>query len=196
MLVVGLTGGIGTGKSTVATLLGERGAVVIDVDALGRDVIAPGGRARDAVVERFGTADRVELAARVFADPDELAALEAISHPAINAELDERLAALPDGAVVVLDMAILVESDLGQLDSGRGYTVVVTVEAPLAARLERLVERGLTEADARARMANQATDAQRRAVADHVIVNDGDLPALERQVDALWHALLASVGGT
>lgn len=195
MRIIGLTGGIGAGKSTVASLLADHGAVVIDVDALGRRVLEPGGRAEAAVVERFGPGildlsgriDRSALARRVFADPAELAALEAISHPAINADLDRMLDLLPDDAVVVLDMAILVGSRLGRdLPSGRGYDTVVVVEAPEAVRLARLVElRGMTEVDARARIAAQPTDADRRAVADHVVVNEGDLHALAQRVEGL-----------
>jgi dephospho-CoA kinase len=195
MRIIGLTGGIGAGKSTVAALLSAHGATIVDLDAIGRGVIAPGGRAASAVVARFGTGitgpdghiDRAALAKVVFGDPAELAALEEISHPAINAELDERLAALPDDAVVVLDMAILLGSRLGRdLPSGRGYDTVVVVEAPEATRIRRLVEkRGMTEADARARIAAQPNDAARRAVADHVVVNDGHRGALDAAVARL-----------
>lgn len=200
MRIIGLTGGIGAGKSTVARLLGRHGAAVIDVDGLGREVLEPGGSAVQQVRERFGPGvvaddggiDRRVLAAVVFADPDELRALEAISHPAIDAAIDARLDEEPADAVVVLDMAVLVESSLGRaLPSGRGYDTVVVVEAPLDVRLERLVERGHTLDDARARMAAQATDDERRAVAHHVVVNDGDLDALAAKVEALWPELSA-----
>ncbi len=197
MLVVGLTGGIGAGKSTAAARFGELGAAVIDVDAIGRDVLAPGGRAERGVIEAFGLGitddngniDRSKVAAEVFGRPDRLAALEAVSHPAINAELEIQLWGLADGGdvqVVILDMAVLTESRLGQLESGRGYTQVVVVEAPEAVRLPRLIERGLTEEQARARMASQASDAQRRAIADHVIVNDGTPEELAAAVDQIW----------
>ena len=197
MLVVGLTGGIGAGKSTAAERFAELGAAVIDVDAIGRDVLAPGGRAEQGVIDAFGSViigedghiDRGKVAAEVFGRPDRLAALEAVSHPAINAELDLQLQALADGGdvrVVVLDMAVLTESKLGQLESGRGYAQVVVVEAPEAVRLPRLFERGLTEEQARARMASQATDEQRRAVADYVIVNDGSPDELAAAVDQVW----------
>ncbi|WP_420637951.1 dephospho-CoA kinase [Candidatus Poriferisocius sp.] len=201
MLVVGLTGGIGAGKSTAAARFGELGAHVIDVDAIGREVLAPGGRAEQAVVDALGPEvldeqghiDRAKVAAEVFGRPDRLAALEAVSHPAINAELELRLQELADGGeaqVVVLDMAVLAESRLGQLDSGRGYTQVVVVEAPEAVRLPRLIQRGLTEDQARARMASQATDAQRRALADHVIANDGSPTELAAAVDRVWQQLV------
>ncbi len=198
MRIVGLTGGIGAGKSTVAGLLAARGAHVIDVDSLGREVISPGGRAEQAVIARFGETvvgadghiDRAALARRVFTAPDDLRALEAISHPAINAELDERLdrvAAVDSNAVVVLDMAILLGSRLGRdLPSGRSFGEVIVVEAPETVRLTRLIElRGMTEADARARLGTQPTDAQRRAVADHVVTNVGNLDELRREIDHL-----------
>jgi dephospho-CoA kinase len=189
---------MGAGKSTVAAMLAGRGAAVIDVDALGREVLEPGGEAYTAVVARFGPVvvagdgriDRAALAGVVFDNPAALADLQAISHPAINRVLDRLLDGVEAG-VVVLDMAILVESHLGRdLPSGRGYDTVVVVEAPLEVRVARLVSaRGVDEADARARVAAQASDEARRAVADHVIVNDGDLAALEVQVDALWRDL-------
>ena len=185
MLVIGLTGGIGAGKSTVASRLREHGATIVDVDALGHVVLAPGGKAHDAVLAAFGTVDRRELGAIVFGDPAELDRLTAISHPAINAELDEVLAGIDDDAVVVLDMAILAESNLGL---GR-YATVVTVEAPIELRVARAVARGMPEADVRRRLAAQASEETRRALADHVVVNDGDEASLARQVDALWDLL-------
>jgi dephospho-CoA kinase len=178
-------------------MLAHRGAVVIDVDAVGRDVIAPGGRAEAAVIEAFGDEvadgdghiDRAALAATVFGDPAALAELTGISHPAINAELVDRLDALPADAVVVLDMAILVESNLGRLDPTHSYTTVVVVEAQAELRVARAVARGMAEADVRRRMAAQATDEQRRAVADIVIVNDSDLATLTERVDRAWAQL-------
>jgi dephospho-CoA kinase len=198
-LVIGLTGGIGSGKSTVSAMLARHGAVVVDMDGLGREVIAPHGRAVAAVVDEFGPLvadadghiDRAALAAVVFGRPDELARLTAISHPAINAELSERLDTLPASSIVVLDMAILVESHLGRLPDGRGYTRVIAVEAPAAVRVERAVARGMRADDVRARVASQASDEARRAVADRVVVNDGDLAALTARVDALWLEILA-----
>lgn len=199
MLIVGLTGGIGAGKSTVARLLAERGAVVIDVDALGHVVLEPGGRAYDQVIEAFGPAivgpdgriDRAALGRVVFGDPDALARLTAISHPAINAELVEALDQLPNDAIVVLDMAILVESNLGRVDPEHSYQLVVTVEAPVELRVQRAVARGMPEADVRRRLAAQASEDQRRAVAEIVIVNDGSEPDLEARVDEVWKELLS-----
>jgi dephospho-CoA kinase len=193
VLVVGLTGGIGAGKSTVAAMLAARGAHVIDVDALGRAVIAPGGRATDAVVAEFGPSvrgadggvDRAALAGIVFADPDALARHLAIVHPAIDEEIRAALAALPRDAVAVLDMAVLAESRLGH---GQ-YATVVVVEAPAEVRVARAVARGMAADDVRARMANQANDDERRAIADVVLTNDGDRAALEAQVDRWWRAV-------
>lgn len=199
MLIVGLTGGIGSGKSTVAGMLAARGAIVIDVDALGREVIAPGGRAEAAVIAAFGAAvtndegriDRAALAQVVFGDAAALARLTAISHPAINAELAERIDALETTATVVLDMAVLVESTLGRGDPRHSYSRVVVVEAPVDVRVARAVARGMAEADVRGRLAAQASDTDRRAVADVVVHNDGDLETLGRRVDELW-AMIAS----
>ena len=191
--VVGLTGGIGSGKSTVAAMLGALGAFVVDCDGLGRMVIEPHGRAYARVVERFGRGivrddgqiDRAALAAIVFGDEGELAALNAISHPAIDAEIADRIADAPEDQMVVLDMAVLVETDLG---AGQ-YDTVVVVEAPLDVRLTRLAQRGMTEDDARARIASQATDDQRREVADYVIDNGGNIDDLREEVATLWDAL-------
>ena len=206
MLVIGLTGGIGSGKSTVATLLAERGATVIDVDALGREVIAPGGRAEGQVVVEFGPEitdaeghiDRAGLARVVFGQPEALTRLTAISHPAINAELADRLDAVRGDecsaeSVVVLDMAVLVESNLGRGDPEHSYTKVVVVEAPPDLRVRRAVARGMEADDVRARIASQATDDERRAVADAVITNDGDLATLAERVDELWRLVLSWV---
>ena len=199
--MVGLCGGIGAGKSTVADLLAGHGARVIDVDALGREVLTHDDvRAQvaaafgDGVLAANGSVDRAALAAVVFAggpDDTRLAELEAISHPAMNRELGRSLDALAADPppLVVLDMAVLVESELGRLSDGRGYSQVVVVEADPEVRLGRAVARGMDADDVRARMAAQATDAERRAVADHVLTNDGDEESLARQVAALWDRL-------
>jgi dephospho-CoA kinase len=195
MLVVGLTGGIGVGKTTVARALERRGAVVVDCDGLGRRVVEPDGRAYAGVVARFGPGvvradgqlDRPALAAIVFNDPAALADLNGITHPAIDIEIAEAIAAARPDAVVVLDMAVLVETRLGH---GQ-YEVVVVVEAPLDVRLERLAGRGMAADDARARIATQATDARRREVGDLFVDNGGDEAALDRAVDHLWVALRA-----
>jgi dephospho-CoA kinase len=202
--IVGLTGGIGVGKSTAAGLLAAHGAHVVDVDTICKDVIEPGGPAHRAVLERFGPhlvgvdgrLDRAALASVVFGDPASLADLTAISHPAANTVMAAEVAAQPPGTVSVLDVAVLVEYPrLGRWAEGPGggYEQVVVVEAPLAVRLERLVQqRGMTEADALARIQAQVDDAQRRRVADHVLDNGGDLAQLEAQVDQLWSLLTAA----
>ena len=193
---IGLTGGIGSGKSTAAARFAELGATVIDADQLARQVLAPGTPGLAAVLDRFGAElaadgvlDRARLAGLVFADPAALADLNAIVHPLVaerTAELTE--AAGPD-AMVVYDVPLLVENDL----SG-GFQVVVVVEAPLPARLARLAERGMAEAEARSRIAAQASDAQRRAVATVVLDNSGSVDELRAQVDDLL-ASLAGHGG-
>lgn len=191
MFTVGLTGGIGSGKSTVAGLLAARGAVVVDADALAREVVEPGRPAFDAVVERFGddvigadgALDRAAVAALVFEDDTARADLEAITHPAIGEALLERVAAAPADAVIVIDVPLLVEKGY------RTYDLVLVVEAPREKRLERLEKRGVGRADAEARMATQASDEQRRAVADVVIDNSGDQADLVAEVMRAWEAI-------
>lgn len=191
--VVGLTGGIGVGKSTAAAVLAELGAIVVDCDQIGRDVARSDGAAYPGMVERFGPGvvgddgeiNRPALASIVFNDPAALADLNAITHPAIDAVIAERIAAAPPDATVILDMAVLVESDLGK---GQ-YSEVLVIEAPLEDRLDRLSQqRGMDPADARARIASQVSDDERRAVADHVVVNDGDVHVLRQRLEAWWAA--------
>jgi dephospho-CoA kinase len=194
VLLVGLTGGIGSGKSTVAELLAARGAHVVDADKVARDVVEPGTPALAKLVERFGAGvldedgrlDRAALAKLAFADERSHQDLEAITHPAINEEFLRRMMAAPPDAIVVCDVPLLAESKAAQ---ARGYPIVIVVEAPRDLRLERLEQRGVPRADAEARMANQASDEERRKLATHVIDNSGDHAALERQVDALWPEL-------
>lgn len=188
--VIGLTGGIGVGKSTAAAILAELGATIVDCDQLGRVVVEPGGSALQPLVDEFGDdilqsdgqLDRAALGAIVFDDPEALATLNAITHPAMDIEIADRIAAAPPGPVV-LDMAVLVESELGK---GQ-YDEVLVIEAPLEARLTRLREtRGMSDEQSLARISSQADDAQRRAVADHVIVNDGSTDALADAVGRFW----------
>ncbi|SFD54235.1 dephospho-CoA kinase [Klenkia taihuensis] len=189
MLRIGLTGGIGSGKSTVSALLVERGAVLVDADVLAREVVAPGTPGLAAVVEAFGEGvltpggelDRPALAAVVFADPAQRARLDGVVHPLVRARAAELVAQAPQDAVVVQDVPLLVET--GQAGS---YDLVVVVQASLPVRLERLVQRGMTEEDARARIAGQATDEQRAAVADVLLHNDGTREELAAQVEAFW----------
>jgi dephospho-CoA kinase len=193
---IALTGGIGSGKSTVARLLDAKGAVVIDADAIARTVVEPGEPALAEIREAFGPdvidpsgrLDRAALAGIVFADPDALARLNAITHPRIAARSAELIAAAPSGAVIVYDMPLLVEQGPQALD---GWDAILVVDAPDDARLERLVARGLDRDDALKRMGAQATRQERLAAADHVIDNSGDPAALERAVDGLWRSLTA-----
>ena len=200
MLKVGLTGGIGAGKSEVSRLLVERGAVLIDADRIAREVVAPGTPGLAAVAEAFGadvlapdgSLDRPRLGSIVFADPDRLAVLNSIVHPLVGTrsrELEE--AAAPD-AVVIHDVPLLTENGLAPL-----YDLVIVVDARPETQLDRLIRlRGMTEQDARARMAAQATREQRRAIADIVIDNDVPLDALRERVDAVWDDLARRARGT
>ena len=203
MHVVGLTGGIGSGKSSFARELAALGVPVIDADGLARRCVEPGtpglaaieGRFGAAVLSEDGTLDRAALAAVVFSDEAARRDLEAIVHPCVRTSLEAelvRLRALPDQPqVVIVEHPLLVESGAGDwVDS------VVVVEASLERRVERLVvQRGLAEADVRARIAAQADDAARRAVADHVITNEGDPAELRRAATELLELLLARAKG-
>jgi dephospho-CoA kinase len=196
MILVGLTGGIGSGKSTVSSLLARHGAVVIDADAITRQLQEPGQPVLAAIVERFGSSvldgdgrlDRPALAAIVFNDPDALKALNEIVHPAVGAETARRITVEQDtDHVVVLDVPLLVET------GRRGLAAVIVVDVPTEVAIERLVaQRGMSEADARARISVQASREDRLAKADIVIDNSGERDALEARVDEVWrqvHAL-------
>ena len=191
MLLVGLTGGIGAGKSTVAELLAARGAVVIDADQAARAVVEPGQPALKKLVERFGEdildadgrLERSALAKLVFGDDEARRELEAITHPAINDEFSRRVVEAPSDAIVVLDVPLLAESEQARK---RPYQTVIVVEAPRDVRLERLEARGVDRSDAEARMAAQADDEERRKIATHVVDNARDRADLERQIDEVW----------
>lgn len=193
--MVGLTGGIGSGKSTVADLLAERGAVIVDADRIAREVVEPGTPALAALVERFGpgilasdgSLDRAALARLAFVDDQSRADLEAITHPAINDEFTRRLREAPDEAIVICDVPLLAESTQAR---SRGYELVIVVEAPVDVRLDRLEQRGIPRADAERRMAAQASDEARRAFATWVLDNGGDRAALNGQVESVWGDLV------
>jgi dephospho-CoA kinase len=189
MLMVGLTGGIGAGKSTVAARLAERGALVIDADAIAREVVEPGMPALAKLVERFGpeilrpdgSLDRPKLAELAFVDDETRKELEAITHPAIGELFLARVAAAPPGSVVIHDVPLLVESK-----RGFEYAAVIVVEAPLGVRLDRLEARGVPRDDARRRIELQASDEDRRKVATWIVDNSGDLDAIDRQIADIW----------
>lgn len=193
MPLIALTGGIASGKSTIASRLAEHGAIVVDADAIVREVQSPGSPVLAAIAAEFGaemirddgSLDRAALGARVFGHPERIAALNAIVHPAVQAEsarrFAEAFAADPD-AVVVYDVPLLAEARAGDR-----WDLVVVAEAPEDTRVARLIGlRGMTEADARARIRSQAGDAERRALADVVVDTGGELAATIAQADAVW----------
>jgi dephospho-CoA kinase len=201
VLVVGLTGGIGSGKSEVARRLAALGAVIVDADAIAREVVAPGTPGLAQVVAAFGPGvlgtdgglDRDRMASVVFGDDDARGRLNAIVHPLVGSRMVELTAAAGAAdphAVVVNDVPLLVEGGVSDR-----YDVVVVVDCAPQTQLERLVElRGMSRADAEARMAAQATREQRLAVADIVIDNDGDLAELQPRVEQAWADLAARAG--
>ncbi|MFI5042072.1 MAG: dephospho-CoA kinase, partial [Acidimicrobiales bacterium] len=188
VIVIGLTGGIGAGKSTVATQLASRGAVIVDADRIARDVVEPGGAAFRAIVDHFGPEvlggdgrlDRPALAAVVFRDAEARAALEAITHPAIQAEMARQVAAHPDAPVVVMDIPLL-------KTRREPMAGVLVVDVPEELAVRRLVDqRGFDEGDARRRIAAQITREERRSIADVVVDNSGDQAQLAAEIDRVW----------
>ena len=195
MILVGLTGGIGSGKSTVSAALAERGAVIVDADAIVREVQQPGSPVLAALAERFGSEviaadgslDRAAVATLAFSDPENLKALNAIVHPAVAREMNERvMAQVGTERVVVMDIPLLTENPREGLQ-GR-----IVVDVPVEVQVQRLVAgRGFDEADARARIARQATREQRLAAADFVVDNSGSLTDLAPHIDRLWAWLMS-----
>ena len=194
MLTVGLTGGIGAGKSEVSRMFVARGAVLIDADRIAREVVAPGTEGLAAVVDAFGTEvlaeggglDRPKLGSIVFADPEKLALLNSIVHPLVGIRSRALEAAAADDAVVIHDVPLLAENSLKSL-----YDLVIVVDASPETQLDRLVRlRGMTEHDARARMAAQATREKRLEIADVVIDNDVPLGELELRATEVWADLV------
>jgi dephospho-CoA kinase len=199
VLLAGLTGGIGSGKSTVARMLAERGAVVVDADAVARELQHAGSEAVAAIGREFpgtvgddGVLDRARLASIVFPDPAALGRLNAIMLPRIADELARRIDVHRGGGrVVVLDSPLLVEHPRSDLD------VLVVVDVPVEVAADRLVrERGMSREDAEARIARQATREQRRVAADWIVDNTGSFEELVGKVDDLWSWLLERRGGT
>jgi dephospho-CoA kinase len=195
MLLVGLTGGIASGKSTVSAMLAEQGAEVIDADHIARQVVMPGTPAWCKIREHFGPGvlhpdgqlDRQALADIVFADKSKLALLNEITHPAIFARIADRLEAHHgQDVVVILDAALLIEAGLAE-----GVDVVIVVHSPREIQVERLAAKGVGQTDARNRIASQLEPEKRLARADIVIDNSGSLEDLGRQVDKIWKELQA-----
>ena len=191
-MLVALTGGIASGKSTVAQLFADHGAVVIKADDLARQVVAKGGRAHEAVVAHFGTkiltadgqVDRALLAQLVFSNPSELAALEEITHPAVQAELANRIAQLDPKQIVIYEVPLLIEKNL--FDK---FDKTIAVVTDLKIREQRALERGVDPVDFYARVENQTSDEQRTKSVDIVIHNNDSLSQLAQQVDQAWHQL-------
>lgn len=200
--LVGLTGGIGSGKSAVAALLAERGARVIDADKVAREVVAreSSGLAKviadfgPQMIDEHGDLDRARLAETVFADPRARMRLNAIVHPLVAERIDAMIAEGPPGGVVVYDVPLLVE---GSVQERHDFDLILVVEAPEELRIQRLIrDRQMTEDQVRARMATQATDAQHRAVADIVIMNDGSHATLARDVARIWREQISPACGS
>jgi dephospho-CoA kinase len=195
VLMVGLTGGIGSGKSTVAAMLASLGAVIVDADRIAREVVEPGTDGLAEVVATFGTSvlapdgslDRPALGRIVFADEAKRRALEAIVHPRVRERSAELVANAAADAVVVNDIPLLAETG-----TARRFNKVIVVVADTETRVARLMrDRGMSEDEARSRIAAQATDDQRRAIADIVIVNDGTPDELRASVEQAWQTLVA-----
>ena len=200
MILVGLTGGIGAGKSTVSAMLAERGAAIVDADQIARDLQSPGSPVLEAMAERFGphiirddgSLDRAAVAAIVFNDEAALKDLNGIVHPAMHDEIQHQIDVHRDtDRVVVLDFPLLGENPR------TGLSATIVVDIPVDVAVQRLVEqRGMDEADARARIGSQISREERNGSATHVIDNGGDRDALIQQVDALWSELVALPAST
>jgi dephospho-CoA kinase len=193
MYLIGLTGGIASGKSTIARRLAEHGAIIIDADIVSREVVAPGSPALASIALEFGedminsegTLSRAKLGALVFSDAEKLEKLNAIMHPAVKTRSAEVLAKAradnPD-SVIVYDVPLLVEADIA-----RNYDEIIVASAPEETRIKRMIQlRGLTDEEAKARIGAQASEAKRLAIADVVIDTGGNLQHTLEQVDALW----------
>ena len=193
-MYLGLTGGIGSGKSTAARMFADLGAIVIDADAIAKEVLEPGQVGYESVINNFGeeildssgNVDRVVLAGKVFGDTTKLKELEEIVHPAVATKVAEIRESLPAGAIIIYDTPLLIEKSLQQQ-----FDQVIVVLAPEALRTQRLLARGLAQNDIIARMSNQATDEQRREIANYVIDNSSSLVELREEVQKVWTQISA-----
>ncbi len=193
-MYLGLTGGIGSGKSTAARMFADLGAIVIDADAIAKEVLEPGQVGYESVVNNFGeeildssgNIDRVILAGKVFGDTTKLKELEEIVHPAVATKVAQIRESLPAGSIIIYDTPLLIEKSLQQQ-----FDQVIVVLAPEALRTQRLLARGLAQNDIIARMSNQATDEQRREIADYVIDNSSSLVELREEVQKVWTQISA-----
>lgn len=194
MYLIGLTGGIAAGKSTVAKRWAENGAIEIDADQVAREVVEPGTVGLSSIVEHFGAdvlteggeLDRKELARQIFSDSSKRELLNSILHPLIRERTKLLLAELPDDSIVVYNVPLLVEASVDH-----PFDLVVTVEAPEEEQIRRLVQsRGLTESEARNRIAAQAKPIERAALADRILNSNQDINLLLRDADALWREIL------
>ena len=192
MLIVGLTGGIGAGKSTVANMFAQLGALTIDADQLAREAIEPGSTGFDEVIAEFSTKiltdgdiDRQKLGKIVFKDSEKRKKLEAIIHPRVQSALAQKIKTLSPGDVLVYEIPLLVETNAADK-----FDYIITVESDIENRLDRLFERGLSEDEAERRIAAQASQAEREAVADRVIINDGDRAELFAECARIWESEL------
>jgi dephospho-CoA kinase len=193
MLIVALTGGIGSGKSTAGQIFTNLGAIVIDSDQLAREVIKPSSEGFDLLIKEFGTEilenneiNRAALGAIVFADPTLRAKLEAITHPLIRRSFEELVKAAPSDAIVINQIPLLVESS-----HDYKFDKVIAISVSDQIRKQRLLERGLNQNDIDRRLSAQASDAQREAIADFIIENSGDLAELTHLVTKIWQELVA-----
>ena len=193
-MYLGLTGGIGSGKSTAARMFADLGAIVVDADAIAKEVLEPGQVGYESVVNNFGeeildssgNIDRVVLAGKVFGDTTKLKELEEIVHPAVANKVAQIRESLPAGSIIIYDTPLLIEKSLQQQ-----FDQVIVVLAPEALRTQRLLARGLAQNDIIARMSNQATDEQRREIANYVIDNSSTLVELREEVQKVWTQISA-----
>ena len=196
MLIVGLTGGLGAGKSTVANMFAQLGALTVDADQLAREAIDPGTIGFDEVVTAFGDViltdgeiDRKKLGAIVFKDAAKRRTLESIIHPKVQERLAEKISRLDPGDILIYEIPLLVETN-----AAAKFDYIITVESDIENRLDRLFERGMDEDEAERRIAAQASQSQRESVADRVIVNDGDRAELFAECARIWESELNAPG--